>query len=84
MKEFEEQTEARSNRGKMTLRDYYESLPSSEHPKTDFVNEVVRRTGVSSATVRNWIFYGMRPLKKEHVKVLSDVTGIPQDALWGA
>ena len=67
---------------KMTLRGYYESLPDSRHPKTEFVNEIAARAGVSTATVRNWIAYGMRPNNPKHIEILSEVTGIPENELW--
>lgn len=67
---------------KMTLRDYYESLPSSSHPKTEFVNDIAVRAGVSTTTVRNWIVYGMKPINPEHVEILSQATGIEKDCLW--
>lgn len=67
---------------KMTLRGYYESLPDATCPKTDFINEVASKTGVTSSTVRNWIFYGMKPANENHIGVLVEVTGIPADKLW--
>nr|DAI40425.1 MAG TPA: SOS-response transcriptional repressor [Caudoviricetes sp.]DAS49683.1 MAG TPA: SOS-response transcriptional repressor [Caudoviricetes sp.] len=67
---------------KMTLRGYYESLPDATCPKTDFINEIASRTGVTSSTVRNWIFYGMKPANENHIGVLVEVTGIPADKLW--
>ena len=66
----------------MTLRGYYKSLPNSSHPKTEFVNDIAAKTGVSTATVRNWIVYGMRPNNPEHVQILSEITGIPVNELW--
>lgn len=68
--------------GKMTLRGYYESLPDATCPKTDFINEIASKTGVTSSTVRNWIFYGMKPANENHIGVLVEVTGIPADKLW--
>ena len=67
---------------KMTIRGYYESLPDATCPKTDFINEIASRTGVTSSTVRNWIFYGMKPANENHIGVLVEVTGIPADKLW--
>ena len=67
---------------KMTLRGYYESLPDATCPKTDFINEIASKTGVTSSTVRNWIFYGMKPANENHIGVLVEVTGIPADKLW--
>lgn len=42
----------------MTLKGYYLSLPDATHPKTEFINEVIRRTGVSFTTARNWVVRG--------------------------
>lgn len=67
---------------KMTLKGYYLQLPNANHPKTDFVNEVAMEAGVSAATVRNWVIYGMRPQNKNHMEILSRKTGIPVENLW--
>lgn len=70
------------NKRKMTLQGYYEALPDAEYPKTNFINSVVSKTGVSAATVRNWIFYGMKPANENHIEVLVEITGIPAEKLW--
>lgn len=72
----------KKNKEKMTLRGYYESLPDASCPKTDFINGIASKTGVTSSTVRNWIFYGMKPANENHIKVLVEVTGIPANELW--
>ena len=72
----------KKNKGKITLQGYYEELPEAEYPKKNFINTVVSKTGVSSTTVRNWIFYGMKPANENHIKVLVEVTGIPANELW--
>lgn len=74
--------EKAKNERKMTLKDYYLSLPNASHPKTDLINEVALETGVSAATVRNWFLYGMRPLNRKHIDVLVAKTGIPAEDLW--
>lgn len=61
---------------------YYQNLPDSTHPKTEFINEIAKKTGVSSTAVRNWIMYGMKPNKPEHISVLSEITGISPENLW--
>ena len=66
----------------MTLRGYYEGLPDAECPKTNFVNAIVAKTGVSATTVRNWIFYGMKPANDKHISVLVELTGIQAEELW--
>lgn len=82
MRVIETQEHLGENLPKMTLRGYYDSLPNSSHPKTEFVNEVASKTGVSTATVRNWISYGMKPNNPKHCEILSEITGIPVDNLW--
>lgn len=72
----------KKNKEKMTLRDYYEGLPDAECPKTNFINSIVVKTGVSATTVRNWIFYGMKPANDKHISVLVELTGIPVEELW--
>lgn len=29
---------------KITLKDYYSNLPNATHPKTEFINEVIKKT----------------------------------------
>lgn len=66
----------------MTLRGYYNSLPEATHPKTDLLRSIAKKCDVSETTVRNWIRYGFKPNKKEHVQILSEMTGIPVENLW--
>ena len=81
-KVFDYCNKMKKNKEKITLLGYYEGLPDATCPKTDFINEVASKTGVTSSTVRNWIFYGMKPANKNHIKVLVEVTGIPANELW--
>lgn len=67
---------------KMTLKGYYLQLPNANHPKTDFVNELAMEAGVSVATVRNWVIYGMKPQNKNHIEILVRKTGISAENLW--
>jgi len=70
------------NLTKMTLKDYYLSIPDATYPKTAFINEVASLCKVSVQTVRNWVIYGMRPQNKKHEEILSKLTGIPAENLW--
>lgn len=67
---------------KMTLKCYYESIPVRPSPRGEFVTLVAKRCGVSEQTVRNWCIYGMKPKNYNHVKVLSELTGIREEDLW--
>lgn len=74
--------EKEKNQKKMTLKGYYQQLPDANHPKTDFVNEIAIEAGVSVATVRNWVIYGMKPQNRSHIDILAAKTGIPASELW--
>lgn len=65
---------------KMTLNGYYSQLPDANHPKTDFMNEIVVEAGVSVAT--DWVIYGMSPQRRIHAEILSRKTGIAVENLW--
>lgn len=67
-----------------SLKDFYNKLPESRvvSPKGDFLRELVNRCNVTYTTARNWIVYGMRPSNKENLKILSELTGIPEDHLF--
>lgn len=66
----------------MTLSSHYHGLASATHPKTDFINEVALKCGVTYTTVRNWIGGHARPSDKSHYGILAEITGIPEDQLF--
>lgn len=65
-----------------SIKEFYKKLPSSISPKSDFLREISQRCGVTYMTARNWVVYGMKPSNREHFKVLSELTGIPEDHLF--
>lgn len=67
---------------KISLRSYYKSLPGPSCPKTDLLRTLSEKCGVSIVTARNWVLYGFRPSNPEHVRIISEETGIPADELW--
>jgi len=67
---------------KMVLTSYYDGLPKLSAPKTDFVRELARRCGVIEPTVRLWIKGDSKPNNPEHIKILSELTGIPEQKLF--
>lgn len=71
-----------TNAGIITLQGYYRSLPDATYPKSDFIRDVATKCCVTETTVRNWIKYGMKPNNPEHVKILSEMTGINSGNLW--
>lgn len=66
----------------MTLRGYYKSLPDPTFPKKDFILEIATKCHVTLATANNWIKYGIKPNKPEHIRILSEITGIAPENLW--
>lgn len=69
---------------KITLRDYYKSLPEPViiAEKQKFVERIANLCDVSTATVRNWCQYGMRPQKQKYIEILVQETGIPEADLF--
>lgn len=67
---------------KITLKGYYEGLPEAKFPKTEFVNKIIQATGVSTATVHNWIHGKTKPFEKKHIQTLCELTGLAEDQLW--
>ena len=79
----EVKTNSLNEKGKIiTLKDYYSNLPEATHPKTDFLRAIAKRCDVSETTVRNWVRFGFKPNNKEHIIVLSEITGIAPENLW--
>lgn len=66
----------------MTLRGYYKSLPEPTFPKRDFIQEIAMKCNVTLTTANNWIKYGIKPSNPEHIKILSEITGISPEHLW--
>lgn len=66
----------------MTLRGYYKSLPEPTFPKRDFIQEIAIKCNVTLTTANNWIKYGIKPNNPEHIKILSEITGISPEHLW--
>lgn len=67
---------------KNSLPEFYESLPKASYPKTEFVMKVAEACNVHVATARNWVLGNTKPVDSAHVKVLSEMTGIPMEKLW--
>lgn len=66
----------------MTLPDYYESLPNSISPKSEFVREISKRCEVTHQAIHRWIKKGLMPASKEHCDIISEVTKIPATILF--
>lgn len=82
MESIKESNVLDEKRGFLTLKGYYNNLPEPTYPKRDFIMEIASKCNVHYATVRNWIFYGFKPDNPEHIKILSEATGIPENQLW--
>lgn len=70
------------NSRNITLESYYKDLPKATYPKSSFIALVANKCEVTHITVRNWIKYGMRPNNPAHIKILSEITGIPEEELF--
>lgn len=66
----------------MTLKGYYDGLPTASYPKTEFVNKLSILCKTSTTTVRNWIRGVAKPKQERCVEILAKETGIPKELLW--
>ncbi len=66
----------------MTLADYYDGIPAFNTPKKEFIDEICKRCEVNENTARNWVANRVRPQKKSHYRILSELTGIPEENLF--
>ena len=80
VKDFEAEISAKS--AKMTLKDYYKSLPERTSPKLEFLENIAKGCGVTVTSARNWCLYGMKPKSYKSIKVLEELTGIQEEDLW--
>ena len=82
MKEVAKTSDSHQEGKKITLRGYYKALPEPTYPKKDFIQAVATRCNVTLTTANNWVKYGIKPNNPEHVRVLSEMTGISPEELW--
>jgi hypothetical protein len=67
----------------MTLKEFYNNIPGQPSPKSDFVRKVAAKLEVSEATVRLWVTGKYKPRHPSFYRGLSELTGIPENELFG-
>lgn len=67
---------------KMTLEKFYENLSSPTPPKTEFVDRVAKKCGLKTPTVRLWVKGKTKPSNEDHLRILSEETGIAIENLF--
>lgn len=67
---------------KSKLVNYYDNLPETTSPKTEFVIKAAKACGVSETTIRNWVKGKAIPADSAHMKTLSELTGINEKELF--
>ena len=73
----------KSEKEKMTLRDYYNNLPEAKviAPKSDLIEKIAKKCDVSYSTARNWCG-GFRPRKQAWIDAIAEEVGIPAEELF--
>lgn len=66
----------------MSLKKFYDSLPETSSPKTEFIDEVAKECNLTTGTIRNWVKGRALPKEKEYFEILSKKTGIPVEELF--
>ena len=64
------------------LTDYYEGLPPTYAPKTQFIKRVAERCGLAEQTVRLWVKGKYNPSEPKYLEVLEEETGISRENLF--
>ena len=86
MKSIEKTNTSEAKKDRMTLLDYFKSLPETNivAPRRKMLNRIAKRCNVPVTTARSWFVYGIRPTKnREHVlAVLQEETGIAPEDMW--
>ena len=86
MKSTEKTNASTVKKGKMTLRDYFLSLPETNivAPRRKLINSIAKQCNVPMTTVRSWFVYGIKPREnRDHViAVLAKETGISPEDMW--
>lgn len=71
---------------KITLRDYYKSLPEANEiaPRKLLVKRIAKRCNVPESTARSWFAFGVKPRdnKDQVIAILSEETGIDPKDMW--
>lgn len=74
--------EKQENGVKMTLRDYYENLPTAIAPKTEFVKKIMDKCGVTQQATHRWLKKGSMPSSKEHCDAIAEIAGVAPEILF--
>lgn len=86
MKRDEKTNVSAPEKKRMTLRDYFKSLPDANTiaPKKELAERVAQRCDVPVNTARSWMLYGNQPRRnRAHViQVLHEETGIDPEDMW--
>lgn len=65
-----------------SLADYYDNLPPRTAPKAEFLREIVATCNVDLNTAKLWVRGKTTPGNPDHRRLLSKVTGIPEEELF--
>lgn len=84
MKSIEKANTSEHQKSKMTLRDYYKSLPDANTiaPRKALIRRISERCEVPESTARSWLIYNIRPRDSRAIEILSEETGIAPDNMW--
>lgn len=69
---------------KITLKDYYNSLPVADQiaPRKNLLMKVAQRCGVSYTTARSWFAYQIKPRNEKFLEIISEITGIAVEDMY--
>lgn len=69
-------------KSRMTLKDYFDSIPEASSPRQEFLKKMMEKTGCPYSTVRSWFVYGIKPREERIIGILQNETGISPEDMW--
>ena len=84
MKSTEKANTLQQTTRKITLRDYYNSLPDAKQvaPRKALIERISQRCNVPFSTARSWLAYEIKPRYEPYLRILSEETGIAIEDLY--
>ena len=84
MKSTENSNTLPQTKPKITLQDYYNSLPEATQiaPRKELILRISKRCNVPFSTARSWLAYKIKPRYEEYIRIISEEKGIAIEDLY--
>ncbi len=69
-------------KSKISLKGYYDGLPNPVTPQRQLIIDIMQKCNVVESTAFNWVKGRSKPDNPNHIRILSELTNIPEQDLW--